>query len=103
MNRFSKVMTVVLLGIFSSIWTACGDDSGGSYACAYEQRRTEGCDAQTWGDWAYECVGFNSDDYYITPAEVCANLTESGLYCEAGCCIDYEHRNIDLHKGSCSP
>lgn len=88
--------------ILALSWSACGDDGGGgTYACAYEQRRTEGCSAASWQDWVYECVEFNADDYFITPEEVCANLTEDGLFCQAGCCIDYEHRSIDLNRGSC--
>jgi len=102
MKRIQTVALVLLVVIMSVGWLGCGDDgAGGTYACAYEERRTDGCDGTGWQDWEYECVEFNADDYYITPGEVCANLTESGLYCEAGCCIDYEHRSIDLHKGTC--
>jgi hypothetical protein len=100
-NLFGGAVLAAVLGVMSITGVGCGDDSGGYYACSYEQRRTEGCSATTWGSWAYECVDFNSDDYYITPQEVCANLTSDDLYCEAGCCIDYEHRSIDLSPGTC--
>jgi len=94
-------VVAVLLGVVALSGAGCGADAGGVYACSYEQRRTEGCSASTWQSWAAECVEFNADDYYISPEEVCGNLTSDDLYCEAGCCIDYEHRSIELTQGTC--
>lgn len=83
-------------------WVGCGgEDGGGTYACSYEERQTDGCDGYDFGEWLYECQEFNADDYYITPSEVCANLTEDGLYCTGGCCIDYEVRSVELGPGTC--
>ncbi len=100
-----KRLALVVLGaslLCTCLFCACGGgDGGGNYACSYESRHT-GCNNSTWTEWEAECFSFNSDDYYITPEEVCANVTDGGVYCEAGCCIDTEFRNVDLSAGDCS-
>ena len=78
-----------------------GDGGGGNYACSYESRHT-GCGDSVWTDWEAACVSINSDDYVITPQEVCDNLTAGGEFCDAGCCIDTEFRNVEFTSGDCS-
>lgn len=90
--------------LLASIYAGCGSESeedGGNYACSFETRVTDGCDGYGFGDWQEECFSFNADDYYITPQEVCDNVTTGGYYCEAGCCIDTEFRNVQLSSGTC--
>ena len=83
--------------------SACDDEEdGGIYCCSFEENKTDGCDGMGWEGWNFESVEFNSDDYYITPDEVCDNQTEAGLFCQSSCCIDYQYQNIELSKGSCN-
>lgn len=89
---------------FFLVLTACPDpedDDGGNYACAYEKRSTDGCDGYGFGSWESGCYDFNSDNYYISAQEVCNNMTDGGLWCEAGCCVDTQYQNVSLSSGNC--
>jgi len=78
-----------------------GDEGSGQFACQYEERTTDGCDGYGFGAWESECTSFNADDYWISAQEVCSNITDGGVHCEAGCCVDFEFRNVVLTSGSC--
>lgn len=98
---------LTLMALYSAGPAGCGGDGGsgggsGNFACSYDKRVTDGCDGYGFGDWEYDCVTFNEDDYVITPEEVCGNITDGGYFCEADCCIDTEFQNVDLFEGSCS-
>ena len=80
----------------------CTGEESTIYACSYEQRKTDGCDGQGFEAWVSECFEFDTEDYNITASEVCGNVTNAGLFCQAGCCIDYEYRSVDLSRGTCS-
>jgi hypothetical protein len=80
---------------------ASEDEGGGNYACSYEERRTDGCDGYGFGSWESGCYDINADNYVISPEEVCDNLTDGGLWCEAGCCVDAQYQNVSLSSGSC--
>jgi len=102
--RHLCLIGVIALGLMTIVGTGGnGDDGdeGGIYACSYEKRGTDGCDGYGWGAWEAGCYQFNSEDYYISPEEVCANITDGGLFCQAGCCVDSEYRNVQLTSGSC--
>lgn len=103
MNAYRSILMALAILCLISTYAACGGegDDGGDYACSYETRRTDGCDGYGWGDWVAECFSFNADDYVITPQQVCDNVTEGGLFCEAGCCVDFEFRNASLTQGFC--
>jgi len=104
MRKYISLSSVIVIQLFALLFVGCGGggDSGGNYACSYEKRVTDGCDGYGFGAWETECFSFNSDDYKITPEEVCDNMTTGGYNCEANCCIDAEFRNIDLSSGFCS-
>lgn len=102
-SRSSYLALGILL--FCLMLAGCGGGGGdgdGYFACSYEKRVTDGCDGYGFGDWTEECFSFNSDDYYITAEEVCDNVTTGGYFCEAGCCIDTEFRNVNLSSGDCT-
>ncbi len=84
--------------------TACtgGEDETPIRCCSYDERSTDGCDGAGFGPWQSLAFEFDADDYVISAEEVCDNVTQSGLFCEGGCCIDYEYRNVILKKGECS-
>lgn len=93
----------LLLGLVSLSAGGCAHEQGGGYySCSYEQSRTDGCDGMGFEPYVWECVDFNSDDYWISPEEVCANITDDSPYCQGGCCIDYRFRNVYLTKGTCN-
>jgi hypothetical protein len=91
-------MHVLVIGLVALAFAGCGGGGGsdGYYTCSYEKRVTDGCDGYGFGEWQADSFSFNSDDYYIEPSEVCANVTTGGEYCEAGCCIDAEFRDVQL-------
>lgn len=102
---------LAIASLYSAGPAGCGGGNGGgggtgggsgNFACSYEKRVTDGCDGMGFGEFETECISFNEDDYVITPEEVCNNITESGVFCEADCCIDTEFRNVELTEGSCS-
>lgn len=103
MKRDKVALLAVAFVAFALVFSSCGGggDGDGWYACSYEKRVTDGCDGYGWGDWVSECFAFNSEDYYISPEQVCANVTEGGLFCQAGCCVDSEFRNVSLTEGDC--
>lgn len=103
MRKYKSSFWALVIITFTVLLASCGGvgDSDGNFACYYETRVTDGCDGYGFGDWEEECYSFNSDDYYITPEEVCDNVTSGGYYCEAGCCIDKEFRNVELTSGFC--
>ena len=97
MRTYSLPILVIGFVVFVLTLTGCGGGGGdGYYTCSYDKRVTDGCDGYGFGAWEQQSFSFNSDDYYITPDEVCANVTDGGLHCEAGCCVDAEFSNVDL-------
>lgn len=99
-----KLIVAVSLMVLAFSFAGCGGGDGGSgdFACSYETRVTDGCDGYGFGDWTAECVSFNADDYVITAEEVCNNITTGGVFCQAGCCVDSEFRNVSLTSGFCN-
>ncbi|HSA58637.1 MAG TPA: hypothetical protein VLJ37_03025 [bacterium] len=98
---------LTLMALYSAGPAGCGGDGSGgggsgAFACSFDKRVTDGCDGYGFGPWESGCETFNEDDYVITPDEVCANITDGGYFCEAGCCIDTEFQNISLAEGNCS-
>ncbi|HEX5037831.1 MAG TPA: hypothetical protein VFX30_11795 [bacterium] len=98
---------LALAAFYSAGPAGCGGEGSsgggdGNFACSYEKRVTDGCDGFGFGEWEADCFYFNEDDYTITPEEVCDNITEGGVTCEADCCIDTEFRNVELNEGFCS-
>jgi hypothetical protein len=105
MNKSRIALFIIGILFLTAMYAACGSAEGGGdgdYACSYETRSTDGCDGYGFGDWEEECFSFNADDYFITPQEVCDNVTTGGVFCEAGCCVDFEFRNVSLDSGFCS-
>jgi len=105
MKKANSTLILVSTLLCSLVIAGCGGgggDGSGYFACSYETRVTDGCDGYGFGEWTEECFSFNSDDYYITAEEVCDNITSGGYFCEAGCCIDTEFRNVSLTQGDCS-
>ena len=100
---FSFLVGICALGAMM-VLTACPDsedDGGGNYACSYEYRRTDGCDGYGFGAWESGCYDINADNYWISPEEVCDNMTDGGAWCEAGCCVSSQYQNVSLSSGSC--
>jgi hypothetical protein len=104
----SIVKSLLLLAL-ASVATACGggggDSAGGSsggtnYACSYESRHT-GCNNSVYTAWTEGCFSFNSENYNISPQQVCTNVTTGGLACAAGCCITTQYQHVALNAGSC--
>jgi len=102
MRKLSLVILMSFIAALAVSLAGCGSDGGGGqYACSYEERRTDGCDGYGFGSWTEECFTFNADDYYISPEQVCANVTSSGLECTSTCCVDFDFQNVQLTSGSC--
>jgi len=96
-----KIILFVLLGLFGLAVSGCGES--GTYSCNYETRYT-GCGGKGWNAWKAECYEFNLDDYKEgwTAEKVCHKFTGTATNCGGGCCIETEHRNNRLSKGTCS-
>lgn len=102
--RYGKVaaMGFVMIGVVALLLKGCDeDDGGGLYACSYEKSTTDGCDGYGFGPWEPGCVSINADDYYISPEEVCGNITDGGQHCQAGCCVSARYQNVHLDSGGC--
>jgi hypothetical protein len=109
MRTKTLVTAVIVVLSLTALIASCGEDEdedgegggGGIYACSYEKRGT-GCNNYIFGAWEAGCDQFNSADYYITPEQVCANLTSGGLWCGGtSCCITTEYQNVILVAGTC--
>lgn len=99
--KWTSIMQLVLLCTAALLAPACTGEESTIYACQYEERTTDGCDGYGFGPWESVCYQFDSEDYYITPQEVCGNVTEPGLHCQAGCCVDFQYQNVNLSQGTC--
>ena len=99
--KWISITQLLLLLFVAVLAPACSGEGTTIYACRYEERTTDGCDGYGFGPWESACYEFDADDYYITPQEVCGNVTESGLHCQAGCCVDFDYQNVDLEPGGC--
>ncbi|UCD85481.1 MAG: hypothetical protein JSU92_04625 [Deltaproteobacteria bacterium] len=101
-RALSAAVILMLCGVglfFASCGNGDGDD-GGDIACYYEGRHT-GCNNSVWTDWEEGCADFPEWNY-DSPAQACRDAYPSyDYYCEAGCCIDVEYRNVDPVSGSC--
>lgn len=92
----------VVTAVLALMALACNfQEEDTTYSCAYEESKTDGCDGMGFGPYVAECFEFDSEDYNISAQEVCDNVTTPGLYCEAGCCIDYRYQNVSLSHDSC--
>lgn|GEM_PF-2467163 len=102
MRRDRSALLAMGFLAFALVFSSCGGggDGNGWYSCSYETRHT-GCNNYDYTDWEAECVSINSEDYYITPQEVCDNLTENTTTCEAGCCVTSEFRDKTFAEGEC--
>ena len=100
--KYTAILQLILLWTATLIIPACAGEGSTIYACSFEERTTDGCDGFGFGPWESECFEFDSEDYNISPQEVCGNVTEPGLHCQAGCCVDFDYQNVDLSNGTCS-
>jgi hypothetical protein len=102
---WSVIMMLLVVTLSACGGSGSGDGGGTTYTCSWEERHT-GCDGYGYGEWHSECYHFDSEDYYITPQEVCDNHTPdtSDPVCtqSGSCCIYTQTRNASLvHGGSC--
>ena len=83
--------------------SACGDESGGTYCCTFESRRSA-CGGGDYTAWETEYYEFSLDDYLEgwDAQRVCGKFDGTDTACGGGCCIYTEDRLLSVSPGACA-
>ncbi|MEM6926690.1 MAG: hypothetical protein AAF602_07180 [Myxococcota bacterium] len=90
----------ILLALLGTVGCEVGSTEDGVY-CAYEERRTEGCNSGTFEDWEATCLDLADPRDDLTPDGWCDLIAGDTTECQGGCCVTFEVRNTSGGFGLC--